>query len=217
MPTAPERTRSSRHERRGVSPEPLSERSSCANPRGKALTFIGRARRKRGPGVPTVAGTRGREGLPAGSRLSLRMGSARELAVVRWRCPSILACRRSTRAPEPASCSWSGPGIVRGGAFRARRDSRHCAGRAARRPGGRAVHISRIGVPRAPRVRRARSTKSCGSGPERSGQRPCGGPITHVVGRLRSRPAGDVLLPGPDARIAPTTFDEWLAGEAISR
>jgi uncharacterized protein YbjT (DUF2867 family) len=29
--------------------------------------------------------------------------------------------------------------------------------------------------------------------------------------------AGDVLLPGPDARIAPTTFDEWLAGEAISR
>jgi hypothetical protein len=29
--------------------------------------------------------------------------------------------------------------------------------------------------------------------------------------------AGDVLLPGPDARIAPTTFDEWLAGDAISR
>src|SRR5262249_39083096 len=26
--------------------------------------------------------------------------------------------------------------------------------------------------------------------------------------------AGDVLLPGPDARIATTTFDEWLAGEA---
>jgi uncharacterized protein YbjT (DUF2867 family) len=25
--------------------------------------------------------------------------------------------------------------------------------------------------------------------------------------------AGDVLLPGPGARIAPTTFDEWLAGE----
>jgi uncharacterized protein YbjT (DUF2867 family) len=25
--------------------------------------------------------------------------------------------------------------------------------------------------------------------------------------------AGDVLLPGPDARIAPTTFDAWLAGE----
>jgi uncharacterized protein YbjT (DUF2867 family) len=25
--------------------------------------------------------------------------------------------------------------------------------------------------------------------------------------------AGDVLLPGPDARIAPTTFDDWLAGE----
>ena len=24
--------------------------------------------------------------------------------------------------------------------------------------------------------------------------------------------AGDVLLPGPDARIAPTTFDAWLAG-----
>jgi uncharacterized protein YbjT (DUF2867 family) len=29
--------------------------------------------------------------------------------------------------------------------------------------------------------------------------------------------AGDVLLPGPDARIAPTTFDDWLADEAISR
>ena len=26
--------------------------------------------------------------------------------------------------------------------------------------------------------------------------------------------AGDVLLPGPDARIAPTTFDEWLAAGA---
>jgi uncharacterized protein YbjT (DUF2867 family) len=25
--------------------------------------------------------------------------------------------------------------------------------------------------------------------------------------------AGDVLLPGPDARIAPTTFDDWLADE----
>jgi hypothetical protein len=23
--------------------------------------------------------------------------------------------------------------------------------------------------------------------------------------------AGDVLLPGPDADIAPTTFDDWLA------
>ena len=29
--------------------------------------------------------------------------------------------------------------------------------------------------------------------------------------------AGDVLLPGPDARIAPTTFDDWLAGETRSR
>jgi hypothetical protein len=29
--------------------------------------------------------------------------------------------------------------------------------------------------------------------------------------------AGDVLLPGPNARIAPTTFDDWLADEAISR
>jgi hypothetical protein len=29
--------------------------------------------------------------------------------------------------------------------------------------------------------------------------------------------AGDVLLPGPDARIAPTTFDDWLAGETPSR
>jgi uncharacterized protein YbjT (DUF2867 family) len=27
--------------------------------------------------------------------------------------------------------------------------------------------------------------------------------------------AGDVLLPGPGARIAPTTFDEWLARETI--
>jgi uncharacterized protein YbjT (DUF2867 family) len=29
--------------------------------------------------------------------------------------------------------------------------------------------------------------------------------------------AGDVLLPGPGARIAPTTFDNWLAGETMSR
>jgi uncharacterized protein YbjT (DUF2867 family) len=29
--------------------------------------------------------------------------------------------------------------------------------------------------------------------------------------------AGDVLLPGSDARIAPTTFDDWLAGETSSR
>ena len=28
--------------------------------------------------------------------------------------------------------------------------------------------------------------------------------------------AGDVLLPGPDARIAPTTFDDWLAGNTPS-
>jgi uncharacterized protein YbjT (DUF2867 family) len=28
--------------------------------------------------------------------------------------------------------------------------------------------------------------------------------------------AGDVLLPGADARIAPTTFDDWLAGETRS-
>jgi hypothetical protein len=28
--------------------------------------------------------------------------------------------------------------------------------------------------------------------------------------------AGDVLLPGPDARIASTTFDDWLAGETSS-
>ena len=28
--------------------------------------------------------------------------------------------------------------------------------------------------------------------------------------------AGDVLLPEPDARIAPTTFDDWLAGETRS-
>jgi len=26
--------------------------------------------------------------------------------------------------------------------------------------------------------------------------------------------AGEVLLPGPDARIAPTTFDTWLAGQS---
>ena len=29
--------------------------------------------------------------------------------------------------------------------------------------------------------------------------------------------AGDVLLPEPDARIAPTTFDDWLAGETVRR
>ena len=29
--------------------------------------------------------------------------------------------------------------------------------------------------------------------------------------------AGDVLLPAPGARIAPTTFDDWLASETMSR
>jgi hypothetical protein len=28
--------------------------------------------------------------------------------------------------------------------------------------------------------------------------------------------AGDVMLPGPGARIASTTFDDWLAGETSS-
>jgi uncharacterized protein YbjT (DUF2867 family) len=29
--------------------------------------------------------------------------------------------------------------------------------------------------------------------------------------------AGEMLLPGPDARLAPTTFDAWLAGEGATR
>ncbi|WP_188188450.1 SDR family oxidoreductase [Nonomuraea sp. SYSU D8015] len=33
-------------------------------------------------------------------------------------------------------------------------------------------------------------------------------------GPLGTEMAGNVLLPGENARIAPTTFDEWLAGEA---
>lgn len=33
-------------------------------------------------------------------------------------------------------------------------------------------------------------------------------------GRFGPDMAGDVLLPGPDARIAPTTFDTWLAEES---
>jgi hypothetical protein len=28
--------------------------------------------------------------------------------------------------------------------------------------------------------------------------------------------AGEVLLPGPEAHIAPTTFDTWLAGIGVS-
>lgn len=32
-------------------------------------------------------------------------------------------------------------------------------------------------------------------------------------GRFGLEMAGEVLLPGPDARIAPTTFEEWLAGQ----
>jgi hypothetical protein len=28
--------------------------------------------------------------------------------------------------------------------------------------------------------------------------------------------AGEVLLPGPDARIAPTTFDDWLTTQTRS-
>jgi hypothetical protein len=31
-------------------------------------------------------------------------------------------------------------------------------------------------------------------------------------GRFGSDAAGEALLPGPGARIAPTTFDAWLAG-----
>lgn len=34
-------------------------------------------------------------------------------------------------------------------------------------------------------------------------------------GPLGEELAGNVLLPGPDARIAPTTFDEWLAAGAL--
>ncbi len=29
--------------------------------------------------------------------------------------------------------------------------------------------------------------------------------------------AGDVLLPGPDAVIAPTTFEQWLAAGVLER
>jgi hypothetical protein len=32
-------------------------------------------------------------------------------------------------------------------------------------------------------------------------------------GLFSAEMAGDVLLPGPDARIAPTTFDAWLAAQ----
>ena len=35
--------------------------------------------------------------------------------------------------------------------------------------------------------------------------------IQHGVG-----PAGEVLLPGPNARIAPTTFDDWLTTQTRS-
>jgi steroid delta-isomerase-like uncharacterized protein len=43
------------------------------------------------------------------------------------------------------------------------------------------------------------------------------------AGALRVEPSwsgweaqsGEVLLPGPDARLTPTTFDEWVAGEAV--
>ena len=35
--------------------------------------------------------------------------------------------------------------------------------------------------------------------------------LTRITGNAHY--AGDVLLPGPDARIAPTTFEDWLAGE----
>ncbi|MGH3982371.1 MAG: hypothetical protein ACRDST_06720 [Pseudonocardiaceae bacterium] len=33
-------------------------------------------------------------------------------------------------------------------------------------------------------------------------------------GQFSVEMAGEVLLPGPDARLAPTTFDAWLATEA---
>ena len=32
------------------------------------------------------------------------------------------------------------------------------------------------------------------------------------TGLFRVDPAGEVLLPGPDARLAPITFDTWLRG-----
>jgi hypothetical protein len=45
------------------------------------------------------------------------------------------------------------------------------------------------------------------------------GDITKLVPSWRNGPfgvemAGEVLLPGPDARLAPTTFEEWLATQA---
>jgi hypothetical protein len=35
-------------------------------------------------------------------------------------------------------------------------------------------------------------------------------------GRYGVEMAGEVLLPGPDARIAPTTFDDWLTTQTRS-
>lgn len=41
--------------------------------------------------------------------------------------------------------------------------------------------------------------------------------VTVVPTRSGVEMADTVLLPGPDARITPTTFDEWLAGQRSSR
>jgi hypothetical protein len=35
-------------------------------------------------------------------------------------------------------------------------------------------------------------------------------------GRYGVEMAGEVLLPGPDARLAPTTFDDWLTTQTRS-
>jgi uncharacterized protein YbjT (DUF2867 family) len=35
-------------------------------------------------------------------------------------------------------------------------------------------------------------------------------------GFMGSDAAGEVLLPGPEARLAPTTFDAWLAGQTAA-
>jgi hypothetical protein len=47
---------------------------------------------------------------------------------------------------------------------------------------------------------------------------PCGAGYRDLVGRsgvFGVDAAGEVMLPGPEARLAPTTFDAWLARSAM--
>ena len=144
-------------------------------------------------------------------------------------CPRECALRREARAGTPGHrrpgpldhrASDAVPRLRRDGG-RLVRDGRRggdpASARPARRPVRRGGRVGR-GRRRAttPALRRRGRPGSAGPGGHGAAHvrstRPRGDAAADVVRGVRSRMAGDVLLPGPGARIMPTTFEAWLDG-----